>query len=894
MKHFFVLSMLAIFFVNFSFGQKKVEHYFKFEVENKAELRKLTRVISIDNVEGNTVYAYANSSEMTKFKSLGYKPVTLTNPSKLATYLMATTKEQMRDWDSYPTYEAYVAMMNQFATDYPNLCTVESIGNTVEGRELLVAKISANVATDGSEPEVFYTSTMHGDETVGYVLMIRLIDYLLSNYGIDSRVTTMVDNLEIYINPNGNPDGTYAGGNSSVSSATRSNANGVDLNRNFPDPEYGPTYGTPNEPEIKAMTDFAEERNFILSGNFHSGIELVNYPWDTWTAASPDNHQHPDNDWFFDVSTRYATSAHSNSPSGYFMGQGNGVTNGGDWYVVNGGRQDYMNFYQNCREVTFELSDIKILPASQLSAHWDYNYDAFLGYLEECLYGIQGTVTNTSGDALVATIEVEGHDVGSENSTVISEPTTGSYCRLIESGTYSLTFSAYGYISQTISNVEVTDFNETTLNVVLEPAATISVNGTVTDENTNLAIVGARIDLINSPLDAVFTNANGVYSIEMLENSYEFHVSKFGYATASQSVSVSATNNVVNFQLQPSTAESFELGVLSAEWETAGDSDWTIDPAQAYDGTYSMRSGEIDDNEITTLQIEMNVTQSGVLSFWKKVSSEDGYDFLKFYIDNDLQGSGWSGAVSWSEETYNISTGTHTFKWEYSKDNSTLNGSDCAWVDYINFPPHEAPSTTLNITPSSISHTMNGSTTESDVITLENTGSGYLQYILNVDDAEIAQWVSFDALGGVLATQTEEITVSFQAPNVTQDYSFNVVATNLNNSNEILIPVSIVVSSVSGIDDISDNISVEVYPNPFGNSTQISFCLSTETKILAEIYSLDGKLIKILSNKKLQSGNNKLNWDGSNKNNQPCANGIYVLKLSGNDVNIIQKIVKLK
>ncbi len=98
---------------------------------------------------------------------------------------------------------AYVAMMNAFETNYPGLCDVFSIGTTVNGRQLLVAKISDNVVTDEAEPEFFYTSTMHGDEITGYVLMLRLIDSLLTAYSTSPRIANLVNNIEIYINPLG-------------------------------------------------------------------------------------------------------------------------------------------------------------------------------------------------------------------------------------------------------------------------------------------------------------------------------------------------------------------------------------------------------------------------------------------------------------------------------------------------------------------------------------------------------------------------------------------------------------------------------------------------------------------------------------------------------------------
>ena len=69
----------------------------------------------------------------------------------------------------------------------------------------------------------------------------------------------------------------------------------------------------------------------------------------------------------------------------------------------------------------------------------------------------------------------------------------------------------------------------------------------------------------------------------------------------------------------------------------------------------------------------------------KKVSSESGYDYLKFFIDN-VEMDSWSGEDDWSLESYSISPGTHQFKWEYAKDFSVSSGADAAWIDDVVFP----------------------------------------------------------------------------------------------------------------------------------------------------------------------------------------------------------------
>jgi murein tripeptide amidase MpaA len=98
---------------------------------------------------------------------------------------------------------------------------------------MLAIQISDNVGVDEDEPSFLYTSSMHGNELTGYVLMLRLIDEILKGYGTNSKYTYLVNEVDIWINPLANPDGAYINGDNSVSGATRYNANGVDLNRNF-------------------------------------------------------------------------------------------------------------------------------------------------------------------------------------------------------------------------------------------------------------------------------------------------------------------------------------------------------------------------------------------------------------------------------------------------------------------------------------------------------------------------------------------------------------------------------------------------------------------------------------------------------------------------------------
>jgi len=461
-KHLVISLVLALILASGSTALAG-EHYFKFKITHKQELERLTHVVSISSVEGNIVYAYANDGQLKALKDLGYTIDELSPPSTLGDPGMAIDLEDMADWDNYPSYDQYETMMYQFETDYPNLCQIHDIGSTPEGHRLLFARISDNVGTAENEPEVVYSSSMHGDETTGYVLMLRLIDSLLSTYGTDPGVTDMVNSMEIWINPLANPDGTYAGGDASVYGATRFNSNYVDINRNFPDPAFGDhPDGNDWQPETIAMMNFAEGRNIVLSANFHGGIEVVNYPWDCWVRL------HPDDVWYYTISRAYADSAQHYSPTGYMDDLDDGITNGFQWYPVHGGRQDYMNYWHGCREVTIELSATKLVSASTLPNYWIYNRVSLFEYLRRALFGVRGVVTDAqTGLPVAATVSIADHDA--DSSWVYCDVETGNYHRMIEPGTFDITFSADGYLPFTAFNVVVTDGNITVVDISLEP-----------------------------------------------------------------------------------------------------------------------------------------------------------------------------------------------------------------------------------------------------------------------------------------------------------------------------------------------------------------------------------------------------------------------------------------
>ncbi len=364
-------------------------------------------------------------------------------PEPRKAFFTASSVAEAMLWQSYPTWKHYDTIMHKITERWPEVCLLDTIGFSVQGRALLALKISDNPASDELKPAVMLSSTIHGDEPAGFVLLMRLAEYIASESSTGGVVSDLVSGLEIWINPLANPDGMYRD-NDTMINPVRANSNGYDLNRNFPDPEV--TFSPPLQRETLAMMAFLEEKRFALSVNIHSGAEVVNYPWDKWTRL------HADDEWFNDISRRYADTVHLYSEPGYMSYLDNGVTRGWEWYVVRGGRQDFVTWGLGGREVTIEVDDIKMTAGSNLETLWNWNHRSLIRYMAEALNGVRGTVTDAvTGDPLKARIYIQDHDI--DSSHIWSDTMTGEYYRFIAPGTYNITFSSPGYVSYSFEAV---------------------------------------------------------------------------------------------------------------------------------------------------------------------------------------------------------------------------------------------------------------------------------------------------------------------------------------------------------------------------------------------------------------------------------------------------------
>jgi carboxypeptidase D len=351
---------------------------------------------------------------------------------------------------TYPTHPQIGALLANLAASYPDICRTVSWGQSVQGRELWGVVISADVNNTAAEPEVRLSSSMHGDEVVGMVLLLNLAHHLAQNYGQPgyAAVTSLLDNTEIHLLPLHNPDGYVAG--------TRRNANGVDLNRNY----ALPTGSDPvQELENLNYMAYAEAHHFVLGGNGHGGALVVNYPWDHTDTLAPDDAA------FIQLSLAYSTT---NLPMYNSLSFSQGITNGADWYRVDGGLQDWAYDQTGSFDVTIEQSNIKWPAASTLTGFWNDNRASLLNFIAASHYGIHGVVTDSlGGGPLSAVVDVSGGV-----RPVSTDPAHGDYYKLLATGSYELTFTAEGYRAKTVSGVSTTWGSPTVLDVQMSPLAT--------------------------------------------------------------------------------------------------------------------------------------------------------------------------------------------------------------------------------------------------------------------------------------------------------------------------------------------------------------------------------------------------------------------------------------
>lgn len=357
---------------------------------------------------------------------------------------------------AYHNYEEMTKLLKQVAATYPDLVRLYSIGTSVQGRQLWVALVTANDGREDStlKPHVKLVANMHGNEAVGRELLLQLLVYLVNSYGRNAEIGKLITETHIHLMPSMNPDGFEMARQGDCSRGYgRENANGFDLNRNFPDFFVAQRYKPEEEQqETRAVRVWIDKIPFVLSANLHGGALVASYPFDnrytmygqSTSRLLSQRSTTPDDDVFrhlaevysFNHKTMHLGEACPNDQKGF----PNGTTNGAEWYLLEGGMQDYNYYWTGCMEVTLEVSCCKYPPESSLLQFWLQNKRALLSYIAEANKGVRGLVTDNQGNPIShAKLSIKGRNfrfrVGG----------SGQFWRILLPGDYVLVAEADGY-----------------------------------------------------------------------------------------------------------------------------------------------------------------------------------------------------------------------------------------------------------------------------------------------------------------------------------------------------------------------------------------------------------------------------------------------------------------
>jgi carboxypeptidase T len=394
----------------------------QYEVHTHATVKERTALqqagVAIDEVDDHGVVISGRADQIRKLRAQGYDITALgAVPDRSSAEDGGVGILDFPSADSrYHNYAEMTSEINSVVSAHSSIASTRVIGTSYQGRNIVAIKISDNVATDESEPEVLFTHHQHAREHLTVEMALYLLNELTSDYGTDSRVTNMVNNREIWIVPDLNPDGgeydvatgSYRSWRKNRQPNSGSSYVGTDLNRNWgyrwgccggsSGSTSSETYrGTAAEsaPEVKVVANFVRSRvvggvQQIRTGiDFHTYSELVLWPYGYTTANTATGMTTDDRNAFATVGGKMAAS------NGYTPEQSS------DLYITDGSIDDWLWGNQKIFAYTFEMYPSSSSgggfypPDEVIAAETARNRDAVLQLLEnsDCMYRSIGKET---------------------------------------------------------------------------------------------------------------------------------------------------------------------------------------------------------------------------------------------------------------------------------------------------------------------------------------------------------------------------------------------------------------------------------------------------------------------------------------------------------------------
>jgi hypothetical protein len=463
-------------------------------------------------------------------------------------------------------------------------------------------------------------------------------------------------------------------------------------------------------------------------------------------------------------------------------------------------------------------------------------------------------------------------------------------------------------------NLEFADVTlfDTNGNGFLEPGEDVSVTVDITNNGHMAADSGSLDIIVNNPDVSLSSThfmlpsiAMGVvipinFTVTLGDGLQDGDVIPVGLAVSA------GLQNINHCILLPIgvTGENFETGDFSNfPWQNSSPQPWTVEsgPDYAHSGDYGAKSGTISHNQSTELSLTLNVGADGNITFWRKVSSEANYDFLRFSIDGTEMGS-WSGNQAWAQSSYPVTAGNRTFTWEYSKDSSVSSGSDCAWIDDIVFPMTGSGDVAMIYVPTE-------EIVFDDVAANDVLSADFM--VRNLGTVNLSGMISAPACMGLVHNgvqipndynyiippgESRTYTLTYTAPDPAINLDLEVIITS-NDAVDPAIVIPVTVNANVGNNDPQIPAVTELkgnYPNPFNPETAIRFSTKESGKVRLSIYNVRGQLIRNLVNEDLSPGNHRIIWNGRDENGSSVASGIYMYRMETSTYTKTLKMMLMK
>ena len=748
----------------------------------------------------------------------------------------------------YHTYSENVAFQDSLRLLYPHVVSEKwSIGQTANGNDLWAFRVSANPDVDEDEPEILLDGMHHAREIMASEFCIMFAEYLAQNYGTDPEITWLLDNRELYIVPIVNPDGviyneqTDPNGGGMWRKNRRNNGDGtygVDPNRNYPyqwgydnngsspytdDLTYrGPYAGS--EPEIQAMMNFINSRQFITHDTIHTYSNLLLFPWGY--TSSPTAH-----DAVFshmsDEMTKY---------NGYEAGQPGDVL-----YNVNGGTFDWLYGDLSEHDLVYSFS-------SEIGSSGDgfWPSEARRGPLFQENIWPHIYLMRVAGPFL----EVHSPELVVQGGTI--QP------------------GQSGHLDFTIENPSIT-------------ASATAVNLTVSTDDPWIQFGAAEFDLGSIVSMGSTTLGTSALPVSVDALCPDGHSATFTVTVHMESGDLSYPLSFLVGSPSFVFGDNMESG--AGDWTLQGS--WGTTTSQAHSPSTSLTDtpvGEYSNETAHAARINGSY-QATQLSFWHRYDIESGWDYARVQVSTD--GSAWNTLDSftgtqntWQQVSFDLSDYSGQdlqFRFVMETDYSVT--EDGWYIDDIEIlgagSDNLAPATPVALGPIG-----GDSTSATPTLTVGNVtdpeGEAVTYGFRIYSDAQCTQL----AAGSDGIAQGEGQTTWTSSALPAGNYWWRAYAGDGEQRSALTMPIPFTVSTTSAVDDlVITGTSLKVLDRVSGGGARLQLSVPGNTRVALDIYDLRGARVRQLYTGVMDAGVRILTWDGRDDSGRSTASGVYFLRM---------------